>query len=282
MANSSGARPKSIGLALGGGGLKGLAHIGLLKLLDKHQIKPSHISGTSMGAIIGALYAHGLSGVEIEQKIRSHSFAKSDGIKGWYKNRQQLSNWLKFFRYEQAAGGMIAVDGLFKHLLSELSDLTFSDLSIPFTAVATDYYNASEYPIDAGDLVTGIKASIAIPVLFAPQTINGRLLVDGGLVNNLPANCVRHCACVIASNVITPPKNLDAEQVPGAFGLVEGSVHVMIHHQTRASASMADIIFAPDTSGIKSLDIGKLLTALDVGDQEAEKLEQTLLATLKP
>jgi len=105
-----------IGVALSGGGVKGLAHIGLLKKLDALQIKPDFIAGTSMGAIIGALYATGMSGQDIEDRVREHIVVKGTKPKQIYRNRKNLIKWAKIFSFSKQRGGFFAADGLFEQL----------------------------------------------------------------------------------------------------------------------------------------------------------------------
>ena len=175
-------------------------------------IKPTYIAGTSMGALIGALYAMGLSGKHIEDRIKDHIIHKHDSTKSIYKKSKNLTKWFRVFSFNKNRQGMFSAKGLFKHLFTELVDRDFSDLAIPFSAVATNFHTGKEHILDHGDLLTAIQASIAVPGLLSAIERDGILFVDGGLVNNLPCNVVGEktpmwIACdVMSLSKENPPK----------------------------------------------------------------------------
>ncbi|WNO09066.1 patatin-like phospholipase family protein [Teredinibacter sp. KSP-S5-2] len=253
---------KNFALALSGGGVKGLAHIALLKEFDRHGLRPSLISGTSMGAIIGALYARGLSGQEIEDKVRSHILQKGEKVKSVFKRRKHLLKWAKVFTFEKSRGGFFTADGLFEHLFYELKDCHFSDLATPFVAVATDFYTGHEVELSQGELLTAVKASMAVPGVFAPVEVNDRLLVDGGVVNNLPVKQIFNKADVtFASDVIS----LHQKRDPNPIQSLSGSVNIMLRQSTRLQLEAYPVthLIEPDTTGVELFDfrkIGKILT----------------------
>ncbi len=255
----------NIGLALGGGGVKGLAHIGLLKWLDRNKTRPGTISGTSMGAILGALYASGLSGDEIESRVREHIVSAGEPVKEIYRKRGNLLKWTKVFSFEKARGGMVAADGLFEHLFSELIDIRFEDLEIPFVAVATDFYSGREVVLHSGPLLPAIRASMAVPGVFAPVTIDDQLLVDGGLVNNLPTSHIRNCRIKIASDVI----GLTRIENPKPLDVINGGISIMLCHSTRRALEQhpVDLLIKPDTEGIKAFDFPKIEETLKRGEE---------------
>jgi NTE family protein len=263
-------RKSKLGIALSGGGIKGLAHLGVLKTLDTHQIKPNKLAGTSMGAIIAALYASGLSAQDIEQRIKEHLIYKQDPLKEIYKKRDKLFKWLKFFSLEKTRGGIIAVDGLFKHLFEEISELEFSDLDIPLAIVATDFYSGEEYVFENGNVVDALKASIAVPGIFAPQKHDGRTLVDGGLVNNLPSKQIQDCELRIGSDVICYPEQ---KQTLRTSKLLNGSLNIMLKNMTKLTLERypCDLVLNPDVFDIGAFDIGKIDQAISLGHVEAEK-----------
>ncbi len=268
------------GLALGGGGVKGLAHIALLKKLDALGARPTAVAGTSIGAIIGALYAAGLSGMEIEQRVRDHLFSRRDSIKNVYRRRQHLVKWVKVFALEKSRGGLITADGLFEHLFTEIRDLRFSDLAMPFTAVATDFHAGEEVALREGSLLDAVRASMAVPGIFAPVEIDGRRLVDGGLVNNVPCE---HAAAeerlLIASDVIC----LSASEEPKMTRILTGALSIMLRAATEAKFARCppDFIFAPDTEGIDAFDFHKIAKVLDRGDLAIETSGKSLAHLLQ-
>lgn len=275
---SPSSKKNRVGLSLGGGAVRGLAHIGLLKLLDRYQLRPAHISGTSMGAIIGALYASGLSGDDIEARVREHIIEPGDKLKSIYQKRQNLIKWTKVFSYEKTNGGIVAADGLFTHLFDELVHAQFSKLNIPLTVCATDFHSGKEVVISEGAVLPAVRASMAVPGVFAPVNFNlqydddesHQLLVDGGLVNNLPSNHIQHCEFKIASDVMSLPE----KQNPKTLDVVNGAINIMIINATKRSLIDAPVhllhtVAMPD---IEAFEFRKIDEVLNRGDKAAEVL----------
>lgn len=266
-------------LALGGGGVKGLAHIALLKKLDALNLKPDAVSGTSMGAIIGALYASGLSGLEIESRVRDHLFLKEEGLRGNYRRRKHLVKWLKVFSFETSRGGFVTADGLFEHLFSELLGRDFSELQIPFTAIATDFHSGEEVALSKGVLLEAVQASMAVPGVFAPVEINNRLLVDGGIVNNVPVSHVRLENCLLlASDVIS----LSEATQPKTTQVMSGAISILLQRltQTEFEKHPPDFLFKPNTQDIDAFDFHKILQVLEKGEEALLNQEKDLVNLL--
>jgi NTE family protein len=262
------------GLALGGGGVKGLAHIGLLKLLDELEIPIDTVAGTSMGAILGGLYASGMRGEEIEERVRAHIINKGEGLKAIYKKRRQLLRWAKVFKFERARGGFVAADGLFEHLFSELVNLTFEELPKHFCAIACDFHSGQEVILKEGNLLDAIRASMAVPGVFAPQKIGNQLLVDGGLVNNLPCSQVSDCKFSIGSDVTALPK----QRNPKPLQVISGAFSIMLENSTRQNLKQAspNLLFKADTDGIDIFDFHKIAEVLAIGDKAADEIRPRL------
>ncbi len=160
---------KTISLVLGSGGARGYAHIGVIEELLKHGYEIKSISGSSMGALIGALYACG----------------KLDMFKEWVL-RLDLLDVAKLIDFSFSGTGIIQGDKVFRVIEEILGDIMIEDLPIPFTAVATDFIKQKEVWIQKGKLIDAIRASIAIPTVFTPKKIGERYLIDGGVLNPLP------------------------------------------------------------------------------------------------
>ncbi len=195
-----------IGYALGGGGARGLAHIGVMKVLEEHGIRPSVIAGTSMGALIGALYASGLRAGDIERALRLDV------------RRLALLTDIR-----PTAGGLVRGKQVMETLRSFLGDLTFEDLKIPYACVATDILNGEEVVLRSGPVVAAVRASISIPGIFTPVNVRGRYLVDGGLVNVVPVSTCRDMGAdyVVGVNVMPDPSRTCLETEAGAEGAPE-------------------------------------------------------------
>ncbi len=160
---------KTVSLVLGSGGARGYAHIGVIKQLEKQGYEIKSISGSSMGALIGGLYAAG----------------KLDEYEQWVSNFNVI-DVLKLVDFSFKSTGMIKADKVFSKIEEIIGDICIEDLDIDFTATATDIVNKKEVWLQKGSLKNAIRASIAIPTVFTPIEINERLLFDGGILNPLP------------------------------------------------------------------------------------------------
>ncbi len=176
----------NVGLVLGGGGARGIAHIGVVKALEERSIKPVAISGCSMGAIIGAFYAHGYSSEQMLDVVQN------------LKYRQ--------FLHLGELGGLVGGLGLEKVLSKHLPE-TFKDLNLPLSVTTVDVQAGHLMVIRSGKLVIALRASSALPGILSPVKHQGRYLVDGGLLNNLPVDIIRSMTLepVIAVDVAAPP-----------------------------------------------------------------------------
>ncbi|HEX2009996.1 MAG TPA: patatin-like phospholipase family protein, partial [Roseateles sp.] len=213
----SGERPK-LGLVLSGGGARGIAHVGVLKVLERERIPVDVIAGTSMGAIIGGLYASGMSAAELERELLPLAW---DRVFASRVERQQLSQRRKEEDFEFSAVMELGMrDGEFRAPQSTLSSRgleillrrftqpvrqvqDFDKLPTPFRAVATDMESGQQIVLASGDLALAMRSSMSVPGLFSPVEWQGRILGDGGLVNNLPVDVARSLGAqrLIAVNV---------------------------------------------------------------------------------
>ena len=185
---------KKVGLALGGGAARGLSHIGVLKVLEENKIYPDVITGTSIGALVGALYAGGIPIKDIEQFAVGLDF----------KCLALLTD------ITLPVSGLIGGKRIITLIKSILGDLTFSQLKHEFACVATDIITGEQVVLQEGSLVEAVRASISLPGIFTPVRITGRHLVDGGLVNEVPVSVCRELGAefVIGVNVIPEPSKM--------------------------------------------------------------------------
>jgi len=187
---------RKIGCALGGGAARGLSHIGVLKVLEQHGLAPQVIAGTSIGALVGALYAGGLTASDIEKVALE-------------------VDWRRMARLVDVTfplSGLMQGKRIKSLVRSVLGDLDFSDLKCPFACVATDIASGEEIVLTSGSVVDAVRASISIPGILMPVTLSGRYLVDGGLVNEVPVKTCRDLGAgyVIGVNVIPDPSSMVA------------------------------------------------------------------------
>lgn len=187
---------RRVGCALGGGGARGLSHIGVLKVLEEHGISPKVIAGTSIGALVGALYARGLTAAEIEKIALEVD---------WRRMARLVDVTLPFHGLMQGK----RITSLIKSILGEPD---FSELKLPFACVATNIESGQETVLTKGSVVDAVRASISVPGILMPVSLDGCYLVDGGLLNVVPVKTCRELGAdyVIGVNVIPEPVSTTA------------------------------------------------------------------------
>jgi NTE family protein len=180
-----------VGYALGGGGARGLSHIGVLKVLEEHGIYPDAIAGTSIGALVGVLYAGGLKAAEIEEVALQVN---------WRRMALLVDPTVSLAGFVQGK----RVTSLLKSILG---DLSFPDLKLKFAAVATDIVSGEQVILTSGPVIDAVRASFSVPGILTPVRVGGRYLVDGGLVNEVPVGVCRQLGAeyVVGVNVIPDP-----------------------------------------------------------------------------
>jgi NTE family protein len=249
--------------------------------LDELGIKPSIIAGTSMGAVVGAIYASGAPGREIKEGIRRHLILKEDTWSDVLGKRADLLKWLTAFSPGFSRGGLMRAERFLKHLFAGIAKTTFEDLEIPLIVTATDYWSAKEVVLTGGDLMPALQASMAVPGIFAPVLISGRVLIDGGITNQVPFDHVmRHADFTIAVDV-RRARSPVSRKIPSAVESVLGTFDIMqqaaltqkIKHQK------PDLYLQTEIRGVRMLDFGKVeqvfsqaAPAVDLLKQQLEKL----------
>ncbi len=270
MANKSRSlRKKKIGLALGGGAARTLAHIGVLKVLEKRGIIPHMIAGTSMGSIIGAIYAKELDIERLEQYAMEWS---------QWKTAQLIDPALPRV-------GLIKGRKVETILDSYLGDVSFSDLKVPFACVAVDINTGEEVVIQEGKVARGVRASISIPGIFLPVERGGRILVDGGLVNPVPVSTVREMGAdfIIAVNVLPHPHGKLLEQGEGElsrglniFTILAQTLNISANLIAESSLKGADIVIEPEVSHCGPADFHLARELIPYGMEAAERALSTV------
>jgi NTE family protein len=281
------ARPK-IGLVLSGGGAKGLAHIGILRAMEKAGLTPDYITGTSMGSIVGALYAIGYSADDIEKIVKDVDW---DTILSNQIPLNQITYEEKFYYGRYIAE--LPVDGIKVGLprgliegqkLSErLSRITraahdiedFNNLPIPFACVAADIANGEPVVLNKGSLPEAIRASMAIPTVFTPVEINGRLLVDGGLVRNFPVEEVIDMGADIVIGVFVSSDLNSKEELNDFISLLTQSAFVTSAIDSRQQREFVDIYVEPDLKGYSPGSFRQWQEIINIGNQTGEKYYET-------
>ena len=185
----------SVALVLGGGGARGLAHIGILEALDELGVTPTVIAGTSIGAVFGCAYASGMSGAEIRVHTVEVLTRRFDLVRDVFSARAMTGR--KALNVFAGRGSLLAPEALLDVVLPETVPRAFEDLKIPLKVVASDYYALESKVLSSGPLRPAVAASMALPVIFSPVTIDGRMLMDGGFVNPLPFDLVDGMADIL-------------------------------------------------------------------------------------
>ena len=195
-------REPKIGLALGGGGAKGLSHILMLEAFEELGLRPAAIAGTSIGAIIGACYCAGCSAPALRAEIEQMSVLESDTLSTLVSEKNILQ-WLQFIELHYRSGGMLKSDRFIRYLFERIRVRSFEDLQIPLVVVATDLWRREQRVFDAGPLAPAVQASMSIPGAFAPVVIDGAVMVDGVAVNPVPFDLLpADCDLTVAIDVI--------------------------------------------------------------------------------
>lgn len=252
-----------IGLALGGGAIRGFAHLGVLSVLEQENIPVDVIAGTSVGALIGAFYSAGVPLCELERISEEMS---------WYKVSRPV--WSR--------DGLISFAKMEEWIVSFLGDLYFEDLALPFAAVATDVATGEAVIMNKGPLAPAIRASCSVPGLVTPVPWNGRLLCDGGVSNNLPVSVARQMGAdyVIAVDIFEQGHH----PFLGPLGRGVAALETAVKH-AGGGYDQADCLISPNLAGQSYIRFSKRVDFISRGRQTAEAkiagVKDKLLARLE-
>jgi NTE family protein len=254
---------KKVGIALGGGGVRGLAHLLALETLDECGVKPSVIAGTSMGAIVGVLYASGKSPADIRQSIEKHMLAGKNRFKEALARKSELLQWLKMVKLERGRGGLLQADAFLHFLLKEIHVFSFEELRIPCRVIATDFWTGHEVVFESGPLLPALKASIAVPGVFAPVVLGRQTLVDGGLSNTLPYDRLTGCDFCIAIDAIVS-RQPKGNATPGILESVLGMYDILMENNTalKIALSPPSLYIRPEIHDVPLLDFSRIADVL--------------------
>ncbi len=299
---------KKIGLSLGGGGARGICHIEFLKIFDELDVKPSIISGTSIGAIIGAFYAAGHSGKYLEELLdeigmkslhsridfsfkekndadSTQNFSstlknKITDIKDLYSKISEIQKMIDFSFFNNKS--FLKGKGVTKFFEKKLGAKTFSELKIPLKIVAADYWKGEEVIFTEGDLVAAIRASMSIPGIFEPVVIDDKVLIDGGVTNNLPYDLLKDCDIIIAIDVSGSRKVPAKNKLPNWFDNMMISYEILqssiVDYQM--NLSKPDIYIKPQLEDVGILEFHKAPQILKSVKNDGLKFKKELIQIL--
>ncbi|MBS4038523.1 MAG: patatin-like phospholipase family protein [Hydrogenophaga sp.] len=287
------ARPK-VALVLSGGGARGFAHVGVLKALEAARVPVDMIVGTSMGAIVGGLYASGMTADELEREILAVQWGDLFNSR---EPRQLLSQRRKEedfelspvlalgfreggFRLPTGAVSSRSLEMLLRRYTLPTRHLTsFDQLPTPFRAVATDMETGQPVVMDSGDLATALRASMSVPGVFSPVTVGERILGDGGLVDNLPVGVARRMGAdvIIAVNIGTPLAG--RETLGTVLGITAQMVNILTEQNVQASIATltpSDLLLTPPLGKLTSADFERAPELVRIGREYADTVTAAL------
>jgi NTE family protein len=249
---------KKIGIALSGGAARGFAHLGVLKALVENEIPIDYIAGTSAGSFAGAAFASGLSIEEIVVMSRKIS-------------------WFRMTGFSYSPKGLLSNAGMGAFINEHLPVLKFEDLLVPFAAIACDLETGKEVVLrDTGDLATAVRASCAIPGVFVPVEFEGRRLIDGGVVSNVPTKAVKKLGAEIIIAVDVLASGATYWSSPSTLlGIFFQSAMMLLRAASKAHHYRADIVIIPQIAHFRPDEIGKMDELIKAGEQAAlEKIDE--------
>lgn len=244
-------KPYKFGIALSGGGARGIVHIGVLEALHKYGIRPEIISGASAGALVGAFYASGMEPLEILQLVKSNKMTK-------------------MFTWQLPSHGLIDIKKIRSLFENNIGTDDFSSLKKAFYCSVVNLNSGQSEIKSEGKLFQWVLASASIPVIFEPQIIDGITYVDGGLLNNLPVDCIRdQCRILIGVHV---NHNGPEENISGIKAIAERTFRLAIGQNVSESLSKCDfVIDPPETRLFNTFDFKKADEIFQIGFEETEK-----------
>ena len=261
-------------IALGGGAARGLAHIPVLEALDELGVTPSLIAGTSMGAILGACYASGMTGADIRAFVRDLLSSRMTTLSRLFPGNPL--SWSSIFARDNSAA--LAPEALMSVVLPDIVPETFAELLIPMRIVTADFYREDQFVIDAGPLHKAIGASSALPVFLSPVQWDDRVLIDGGFVNPTPFDILDDQPGYIVAVDVTGNGSQGGGEIPGALDTWIGSSQIALHSlvNERLKRIRPDLLIRPPVSDIASMDFHRVDEVLAIAGPAKERVKREL------
>ncbi|MFA5899834.1 MAG: patatin-like phospholipase family protein [Hyphomicrobium sp.] len=278
----SGSGTPSIGLALGGGGARGLAHIAILEAFDDLGLRPKIIAGTSIGAVFAAAYASGLSGKQIREHTYEVLRKRLDLVRDLYSARIRARGG--FLNALAPRPAFLSAEKLLDIILPARISRDFAHLTIPLKVVASDFYAQEAVVFSSGALRPAVAASMALPVIFQPMVIEGQVLIDGGLVNPLPFDIIANDAdLTVAVDASGAPVRRPGQEVPKAWETLFASNFIfertIIREKLRTR--QPDLYIDAGTSRFQILDFLKIEEILAAAEPAKERTKAQLARLLE-
>lgn len=277
MKNKNFSGSPTLGITFGAGGARGIAHLLMIEALDELGLKPSIISGSSIGAVVGAFYAAGYSSKEMREILDQLINPKSDSVFDFIL-KSDIVKMFTMFDPQFIKSGFIKGEKFQSFMKTHLKVSKFEELKIPLKVVATDYWKKEEVIFDKGDLLNPIKASYSLPGLFTPIKIKNRVLIDGGAVNPLPYDIIKDkCDITIAIDV-TAFKAQNDDELPPTFDSVFTTYQTMQNSiiKERLKFLKPDIYIRPEIYDVRVFDFVKAESIFKQAQPAKEELKRQL------
>ena len=266
-----------IGIAFGSGGARGLAHLLMIEAFEELGLKPSIISGSRIGAIVGAFYAAGYSSREMRAILNNMLYPKNGKISDFFR-RSDIINMLTMFDLQLVKSGFIKGDKLQNHMKTYLKVSSFEELKIPLKIIATNYWEKTEVILDKGKLLPAIRASYSLPGLFTPVKIHNSILIDGGVSNPLPFDILfNECDLTVAVDV-TAYKASNGKEYPPTFESVFTTYQIMQNSisQEKLKFIKPDIYIRPEIKDVRVFEFTKFESIFKQAQPAKEQLKRKL------
>jgi NTE family protein len=238
---------RKLGLALGGGGARGLAHIGVLKVLEEEGLAADFVAGTSIGSLIGALYCCGYTWEQLHELARS-------------------TDWSDLVTFTVPRLGLVNARKLERLVARLTGGRTIEQLPVPFRAVTVDITAGEVVVLAEGPVSKAVRASASIPGIFEPTRWEGRLLVDGGLLDNVPTGVARDMGADVVLAVNLSGERVQSRPPENILDVLLYSLEILIHGQGQRGTAAADVPVVPDLAGFSYRNLGRLAEMIERGE----------------
>ncbi|MCF7801725.1 MAG: patatin-like phospholipase family protein [Candidatus Marinimicrobia bacterium] len=243
-------QPQNWGIALGGGAARGIAHTGVLQFLEEKHLKPAFVTGTSAGALVGALYAFGKSPKEILDLARELT-------------------WMQVSGFSLSRYGILSNEELAELITEQLGEIGFEDAPIPFACIATDITTGKGLVLDKGPVAEAVRASAAVPGIYIPVTINERMLVDGGVVENVPISPLKSMGAEFILGVDLNG-NDGYEEPGGVIDILLNAFDIAVDTTTRIQTQAADVLIRMNLASYSRTDSSAAEELFEAGYKAAQ------------
>jgi NTE family protein len=250
---------RKIGLALGGGAARGVAHVGVLRGLEELGVEISVIAGTSSGSMVGALFAAGYSPEQLTELARAIT-------------------WRDLTELVVPRRGLLGTERMERLLEELLGGRTFDELSMPCAAVCTDLYTAGRIILRHGPVAPAVRASCSLPGVFSPLETRDWALVDGGVVENVPVKTARELGADLVIGVDLYADIAPTHKVEGMFGVLARTFEILQRYQCRTEFQSADVCLEPRMAGASLLDLNQIDHYIQLGYEAVMEHEEDILA----